>query len=83
MFGVKRRPDDGSCVILKTMLSCGDGKYTFLLEPSDTTKLAPGYYWYDIGLQDGDNVFYNVVEARPFRVKSNITQLGDATQSIS
>jgi len=78
VFGVKKRPKDEDRVLIKTIThSVDDGTYYLELTPADTADLEPGKYFYDVGLQHGANVFFNVIEASVFEIKPNITELGD------
>ena len=49
------------------------------LSPQDTIDLIPGRYYYDVGLQRGDDVFYNIVEQSEFLLIPNVTRRGDST----
>lgn len=77
VFGLKLGKTDEARVLVKKITHTVNGEYYLELEPADTAKLEPGRYYYDIGLQHGDYVFYNVIEASPFVIKPNITKLGD------
>lgn len=78
LFGVKRKPTDTECVFLKTVTTGTDGVYPVEIDPVDTENLAPGKYFYDVGLQAGDE-FWNVIEPSVFEIKPNITQRGETT----
>lgn len=75
VFGMKM--EDGETVLLKKITEAVNGKYYLELTPKDTADLPPGIYFYDVGLQHGTSIFYNVIEASPFIIKPNITKLGD------
>lgn len=77
VFGLKAGKTDEERVLVKQITNTVNGEYYLELEPADTANLEPGRYYYDIGLQHGDYVFYNVIEASPFVIKPNITKLGD------
>lgn len=64
-------------LFVKKLTQAGDNKYQLDLLPEDTADLEPGQYFYDIGLQDGSNEFYNVIKLSPFIVIPAVTQLGD------
>lgn len=75
-FGVKRHPEDADslCLVKKslTAASLDNGLYILTLLPSDTKDLPFGNYFYDVGLQSGNN-YYNVIECSDFIVAYNIT----------
>lgn len=77
VFGIKRNERDENRVLSKRITRLVDGQYYLELSPSDTSDLSIGQYYYDVGLQHGDNIFYNVIESSPFIIKPNITKLGD------
>jgi hypothetical protein len=53
------------------------GNIFFELSPEDTIGLFPGRYYYDVGLQRGEDVFYNIVEQSEFLLMPNVTKRGD------
>lgn len=75
-FGVKRRPEDpdSECVIKKVLTAenMDGGVYVLTLLPTDTRDLPFGSYFYDVGLQNGNN-YYNVIECSDFIIGYNIT----------
>ena len=77
VFGLKRHEFDQDRVLVKKFSGSTDSGYYLELKPEDTADLQPGQYYYDIGLQQGASVFYNVVELSPFLIKANATRLGD------
>lgn len=78
VFAVKKKPKDDERVLVKKVThSVADGTFYLELFPADTAELDPGKYFYDVGLQHGDSVFYNVIEASVFEIKPNISELGD------
>ena len=78
VFAVKKKPKDYSRVLVKKVShSVDEGTYYLELFPSDTADIEPGRYFYDVGLQQGGSVFFNVIEASVFEIKPNISQLGD------
>lgn len=78
VFGLKKRPEHESCVLVKKITHSANGEYYLELTPADTAELEHGTYFYDIGLQHGESIFYNVIESSEFKIKANITKLGDA-----
>ena len=77
IFGVKRKPADTEFIFTKTGVKDTDGTFNVGITPADTIDLAFGRYFYDVGLQSGDN-YFNVIEASPFMVKENVTHWGCA-----
>lgn len=78
VFAVKRRLRDEDRVLIKTITNSIEvGTYYLELFPADTAELDPGKYYYDVGLQQGGSVFFNVIEASLFDIKPNVSQLGD------
>lgn len=76
-FGVKKRYDTtGSAYLIEKELTAenanGSGAYVLTLVPSDTEPLDFGTYYYDVGLQSGNN-YYNVIECSKFHIDYNIT----------
>lgn len=76
LFGVKKRATDTEYVILKTVTSGENGVYSVALEPDDTANLTFGKYFYDVGLETGDD-YFNIIEPSLFEIKANITKWGD------
>ncbi len=79
VFGVKRGKTDTERVLVKQITHAANGEYYLELTPEDTADLEPGKYYYDVGMQSGSHVFYNVIKASPFTVLPNMTELGDGT----
>lgn len=77
VFGLKKRPKDDERVLIKKFTNRVEDQYYLELSAADTADLEPGKYFYDVGLQHGNNVFYNIIEASAFDIKPNITELGD------
>ena len=77
IFGLKKNENDENCVLTKVITNSIDGEYYLELQPADTASLAPGRYYYDVSLQQGETVLYTVVEISPFIIKHNVTKLGD------
>ena len=78
-FGVKKKPEDANYVIEKTAGPSDvdeDDNYLFNLAPGDTQNLPFGCYYYDVGLQSGNN-YWNVIEASNFKIAYNVTELED------
>jgi hypothetical protein len=75
-FGVKKKPEDADYLFVKEAGHTDtdeDGKYVFTVEPSDTEDKPFGCYYYDVGLQSGEN-YYNVIEASNFKIAFNVTE---------
>lgn len=78
VFGIKKNPKDAERLLVKK-LSGSDGEYVLELTPADTKDIEPGKYFYDVGLQQGESIFYNVIESSLLEIKPNITELGDGS----
>lgn len=79
VFALKKRPKDEERVLVKPITHAVNGEYYLELTPADTADLEPGKYFYDVGMQQGVNVFYNIIEASVFEIKPNISELGDGS----
>lgn len=78
VFAIKKRPKDEDRILVKTIThSIDTGTFYLELFPSDTEDVEPGKYVYDVGLQHGNSVFFNVIEASTFEIKPNVTKCGD------
>lgn len=78
VFGLKKKLKDIDRILIKPITHNMDGEYYLELSAADTEDLEPGKYFYDVGLQRGTNVFYNIIEASVFNIKANVTKRGDA-----
>lgn len=63
--------------LVKTITHAVDGEYYLELAAADTADLEPGWYEYDVGIQYGDHVLYNVIEAQRFYLAPGCVKLGD------
>lgn len=79
VFAVKENPTDQSRLFTKKITNVAEGDYYLELTPEDTLYIDSGRYFYDVGLQKGTTIFYNVVEASLFEIRPNITELGDGS----
>lgn len=79
VFGLKRNKLDDNRVLVKKINRRNSGEHYLEISPEDTKNLEPGMYYYDIGMQQGQSIFYNIVEASPFVIKPNVTKLGDGS----
>lgn len=77
VFGVKEKPDDQELLIAKTAEIIGAGLFKVVLNTGDTEQLPPGSLYYDIGLDNGTDLF-NVIPISPFMVVQNVTFRGCA-----
>ena len=77
VFGLKRNKLDENRVLVKKITRRTSGEHYLEISPEDTKDLEPGNYYYDIGMQQGKSVFYNIVEASVFEIRPNVTMLGD------
>lgn len=75
VFGIKRHLKDAEPVFVKTVTAGSNGVYPVTIVPSDTEDLDPGRYFYDVGLQSGDD-YFNVIEPSLFIIQSNVTKWG-------
>lgn len=74
LFGVKQSVICTACCLTKEITGANDaGVYSFALKPEDTAGLPFGRYYYDIGLQIGED-YFPVVECSPFEIAHNITE---------
>lgn len=76
IFGVKKNYYDASYLIKKTLtihdVSSISGTYILTLKPEDTQYLRCDKYFYDVGLQSG-NDYYTVIECSHFILERNVT----------
>lgn len=73
-FGVKKSPNDATYIVSKTITTAdSEGDFPFTLTPNDTINLPFGSYYYDVGLQSGDD-YYNIIPASSFELVYNITK---------
>ena len=77
VFGLKVGKTDEERLLVKKITRAANGEYYLELAAADTADLEPGLYFYDVGLQHGATIFYNVIKANPFTIPPNITKLGD------
>lgn len=77
VFGLKAGKTDDKRLLVKPITDVINGDYHLSFYPEETAGLEPGRYYYDIGLQDGSETFYNVIQASAFTILPNVTQLGD------
>lgn len=74
-FGVKRCPEDEDYLLVKELTAENQdeqGTYVLILEPADTCTMKFGRYYYDVGMQSGEQ-YYNVIECSNFHLRYNIT----------
>ena len=67
---------DVDCLILKESMPGVGNQLTFSFVPEDTENLQFGSYYYDIGLQRGED-YYNLIPYSEFRLVPNITERED------
>lgn len=77
VFGIKKKETDADCIIVKRTKGLIDGAYQFTLNPDDTLNLTVGKYFYDVGIQHGAKIYYNIIESSSFMIEQNITKIGD------
>lgn len=78
VFGVKKKPDDDTLLIKKTVTEGENGIYTVSIAPTDTAELPYGKYLYDVGLQSG-GAYHSIIEPNPFIIQPNVTKWGDGS----
>jgi hypothetical protein len=76
IFGVKKQATDEELLICKVVTECVDGVCEVELDPEDTVDLAVGQYFYDVGLESGED-YYIIVEPSTLNIAANITKWGD------
>lgn len=79
VFALKKRPKDEETVLVKKVTNRIEGVYYLEIAPEDTADLESGKYFYDVGMQQGADVFYNIIESSVFDIKPNISKLGDGS----
>lgn len=73
-FGVKQFPEENEYLMKKDFSTADeDGTYAFVIDVDDTADLPFGTYYYDVGLQSGNN-YYPVIPTSPFEVTYNVTK---------
>ena len=75
-FGVKKAEQSTTTVFDKTIAASAveeDNTYTLTINPDDTLMLPTGRYYYDIGLQSGDD-YFPVISWSPFVITPNATR---------
>ena len=75
LFGVKEKLTDSAYVFVRAATVKDLGVYTVELLKEDTAERKCGTYYYDVGLQSGDD-FFNIVETSPFVIAPNVTRWG-------
>lgn len=78
IFGVKKQTTDEELLVCKVVTECTDGVCRVELDPVDTVDLALGRYYYDVGLESGED-YYIIVETSVFNLAANVTKWGDGT----
>lgn len=77
VFGIKDKPYKKDAAVIKTVTSGTDGVYTVNFDPDDTINLKYGKWFYDVGLQSGDD-YFPVIEPSTFEILANATKWGDS-----
>lgn len=75
LFGVKEHLGDENYMFVRAATQKDLGVYTVELAKEDTEGRACGRYFYDVGLQSGDD-FFNILEVSPFIIAPNVTKWG-------
>lgn len=78
LFGIKKEATDAAPIFCKAAVAEDEtGVYSITIYPENTQGLAPGRYYYDVGLESGGD-YFNIIEPSPFMILPNITGKGDA-----
>ena len=77
VFGLKRAELSEDRLFTKKVTHRVGNEYYLELSPEDTADLEPGKYFFDVGMQQGLSLFFNVVRCSPFYIFPNVTKLGD------
>ena len=79
LFGIKKSPEKEATPIFCRAAVAGSeaGSYTVSIHPEDTIDLAPGRYYYDVGLESGGE-YYDIIKPSAFMLEANVTKKGDA-----
>lgn len=74
IFGVKRRLEDSTCVILKQfgVNNYYNGKYTLVVSATDT-NIPPGRYYFDVGILYSNGDFYKAIKNCRLRINDGVT----------
>lgn len=74
IFGVKRRLEDSTCVILKQFGADNyyDGKYTLVVSAIET-NIPPGRYYFDVGILYDNGDFYKPIKNKQLRINGGVT----------
>lgn len=75
VFGVKKHPKDQEVIFAKVASVAGEGLFTVKLQPDDTENLSGGEYWYDVGLESGED-YLDIIKPSPFLIRDNVTSWG-------
>jgi len=75
IFGLKYKVTDHETIFNRAATTVDLGLYNVELAKEDTAELDPGKYYYDVGLQSGDD-YFNIVEPSPFIIQSEVTKWG-------
>lgn len=72
MFGLKKDvKKDTVPIFQKTADIIDQGLFKVVLVPEDTENLMDELYYYDVGLQSGNDLF-NIIPLNPFRIIPNV-----------
>lgn len=72
VFGIKKNLTDPEPIFEKVAEVNAPGLFGVRVCPEDTEALDCGRYYYDVGLQKGED-FFTVIEPNPFDITPNVT----------
>lgn len=75
VFGIKKTPEAAELLVVKTAEILYEGAYSVKICPEDTAALPCTKYFYDVGLETGED-FFNIIEPSPFNIVANVTARG-------
>lgn len=75
LFGVKEKLTDENYIFVRAATAQDLGLYAVELAKEDTAERKLETYWYDVGLQSGDD-YFNIIETSPFVITANVTKWG-------
>ena len=74
VFGVKDNTNS-TVYRVKKYIDEGTAPFEVVLRPTDTQSLRRGTYYYDVGIQTGED-YYHILPISPFTVNDSVTEWG-------
>lgn len=74
VFGVKDNTNS-TVYCVKKYVDEGTAPFEVVLRPTDTQSLRRGTYYYDVGIQTGED-YYHILPISPFTVNDSVTEWG-------